>query len=59
MAVAQGDLVAADTDGLTLGEGEAAVELPPDVVLKAASALAAALGKPELAQRLREVLPCS
>ena len=58
-AVVQGFPVDNGTEGLNLGYGEAAVELPPDVVLEAVSALATAQGKPEAAQRIREALTCS
>ncbi|KAA5836168.1 hypothetical protein F1721_07510 [Saccharopolyspora hirsuta] len=53
-AVVQGDPVAA-AEGLELGEGETAVELPPDIVLAAVAALVES-GSAETVQRLREAL---
>ncbi|ASU80023.1 hypothetical protein CDG81_19105 [Actinopolyspora erythraea] len=38
-AVVQGNPVETGTEGLTLGDGESAVELPPEVVLAAVEAL--------------------
>ncbi|WP_033401484.1 hypothetical protein [Actinopolyspora mortivallis] len=56
-AVVQGGHVPT-ADGLTLGEGETAVELPPDIVLGAVTAFAES-GSVETVQRLREALKCS
>ncbi|RZS37901.1 hypothetical protein EV193_105461 [Herbihabitans rhizosphaerae] len=56
-AVVQGDLVTT-AEGLELGDGESAVELPPDVVLAAVTALARS-GSAETVQRLTEALQCS
>ncbi|GAA0507475.1 hypothetical protein GCM10011581_20790 [Saccharopolyspora subtropica] len=53
-AVVQGNSVA-HADGLELGDGESAVELPPDVVLDAVSALVESAHAAAV-HRLREVL---
>lgn len=62
-AVVQGTPVATDAEGLTLGDGETAVELPPEIVLGAVIALARSDSSRDAAQRLYaelgEVLTCS
>lgn len=55
-AVMQGEPVTG-AEGLKLGEGEMAVELPADIVLDAVLALAQS-GGAEAVQRLREALKC-
>jgi hypothetical protein len=55
-AVVQGDWLP-EAEGMTLGPGEAAVELPARIVLEAVSALATT--DPEMAQILQEALACS
>jgi hypothetical protein len=52
----QGEPVAS-AEGLELGEGEMAVELPADIVLGAVLALARS-GGADAVQRLREELKC-
>ncbi|RKT85249.1 hypothetical protein SAMN05421805_1084 [Saccharopolyspora antimicrobica] len=54
-AVVQGDHVAG-AEGLVLGEGETAVELPPEVILDAVSALVESGVSTDVVQRLRETL---
>jgi hypothetical protein len=51
-AVVQGTPVVADTEGLTLGEGETAVELPPEIVLGAVSALVRSDSTREAVERI-------
>lgn len=62
-AVVQGTPVAAATEGLTLGDGETAVELPPEIVLDAVFALVKSDPSRVVAERLYrelgEVLACS
>lgn len=62
-AVVQGIPVAADVEGLTLGAGEAAVELPSEIVLGAVAALARSDSARSAVERLYgelgEVLACS
>ena len=62
-AVVQGDPVATHTDGLTLGEGETAVELPSEVILGAVATLVQAESSREVLEALHrelgEVLACS
>lgn len=62
-AVVQGNLVAAGTEGLTLGDGESAVELPTEVILGAFTALARSEPAREtlemIHRELEEVLACS
>jgi hypothetical protein len=57
-AVVQGDHVTA-AEGLKLGSGETAVELPPEIVLGAMTALAGECGDGEVVRRLKEALGCS
>lgn len=54
-AVVQGDHVHS-AEGLTLGEGETAVELPPEIILNAVSELVESGASPDAVQRLREAL---
>ncbi|MBB5155569.1 hypothetical protein [Saccharopolyspora phatthalungensis] len=54
-AVVQGDHVTS-AEGLTLGEGETAVELPPEIILNAVSALVESGVSADVVQRLRETL---
>lgn len=56
-AVVQGAPIV-HAEGLSLGVGETAVELSPDVVLAAVTALAES-SSAETVQRLREALKCS
>jgi hypothetical protein len=62
-AVVQGTPVATDAEGLTLGDGETAVELPPEIVLGAIAALARSDSSRDAVTRLYgelgEVLACS
>lgn len=62
-AVVQGTPAATDAEGLTLGDGETAVELPPEIVLGAVSALVRSDASREAVERLYgelgEVLACS
>lgn len=57
-AVVQGDWVP-EAEGLTLGQGETAVELPSEVVLGAVLALVETPGGAAIARRLKEALKCS
>lgn len=57
-AVVQGNPVT-DAEGLTLGDGETAVDLPLEVILDAVKALADAPGNADAVERLREALGCS
>lgn len=57
-AVVQGDQVTS-AEGMTLGEGETAVELPPEIVLDAVTELLRVSDNPEWAQRLRRALECT
>ena len=56
-AVVQGDYFIS-AQGLTLGDGEAAVELPPDILLGAVAALAES-GSAEAVRKVKEALKCS
>lgn len=56
-AVVQGDHIMS-AEGLALGEGERAVELPPDILLGAVAALVES-GSAETVHRVREALKCS
>lgn len=56
--VVQGDPVPDTTEGLTLGQGESAVELPREIVLGAVSALVESGASPTTVERLREALRC-
>lgn len=62
-AVVQGTPVTTDTEGLTLGDGESAVELPPEIVLGAVVSLARSDLSRDVVERLHvelgEVLACS
>lgn len=55
--VVQGDLLA-EADGLVLGPGEAAVELPSRIVLEAVLALTVD-ADPAVTRQLKEMLACS
>lgn len=46
----------ANADGLKLGEGETAVELPPEIILDAVAALVQSGISADTVQRLREAL---